>query len=342
MLLVTSFIWGSAIVSQSVGMDSVGPFTFNTVRGILGMASILVYLLLRDAKHLKGRTYQETVYKLAAYGKQLRHSIKNGLVLGVVFFLASTIQQHAFLYTSAGKIGFITAMYVVMVPIVGIFQGKKVKPMTWMCVAGGFVGLYFLSVGPDGLGALNTGDLLCLACAVFFTMHIVFIEKYSQDSDGVVMSCTQFFVAAILSAVMMFVTEEPTLAAIWSAKGSLLYAGILSSGLAYTLQIQGQKHTEASVASLIMCMESVFGVMCSALLLHEMMTSRELLGCVIMFAATVLSQLSEGFSISKKREAHDVVEDVLTALSRAEEEGTRLERPMHRPARNLPGMETAD
>ena len=294
MLMLTALIWGSSFVAQSVGMESVGAFTFNGIRTLMGAAVLLPFILIRDRIQAKSMTAEQVKERKAEDKKILRY----GLVLGVVFCAASNFQQVAFEYSTSGKIAFITALYMFFVPLFGLVLKKKVPWLTWVCVAVGFIGLYFLCIGPAGLGGVNRGDLRALICSVFYAVHILLIEKFAPDVDGIKLSCTQFVVSGVITCILMLLFETPQMSAILSAIVPLLYSGIMSCGLAYTFQIVGQKYTEATVASLIMCMESVFAVLAGALILHEMLSGREIVGCVIMFVAIVVSELS-GFIMSK-------------------------------------------
>jgi drug/metabolite transporter (DMT)-like permease len=223
-----------------------------------------------------------------------------GSMMGLAFFVASNLQQYSLLYTTAGKAAFITTLYIVFVPIAGVFMKKKVQPFVWVGVAIAFVGLYFLSVSPEETG-LNFGDVLTFLCSLFFTVQIILIEKSGSETDGVKLSLLQFIVCGALSVVMMFLFETPKMDDILAAALPLLYAGVLSGGVAYTLQIIGQRNLDATVASLLMSMESVFAVLTAWLLIQEAMTPREIFGCVIMFVAIILAQLAEGLSLKKKR-----------------------------------------
>ena len=289
MLLATAFIWGSSFVAQSVGMESVEAFTFNGIRTLMGAAVLLPFILIRDRVKAK-RTDAPSPESRRAARRQL---LISGALLGIVLCAASNFQQFAFNYSTSGKIAFITALYMFFVPLIGIFLRKKVPLLTWICVVFGFIGLYFLSIDPNDLSAINFGDVLTLICSIFFAVHILLIEKFAPDADGIKLSCIQFFTSGTISCILMFIFETPEPKAIAGAILPLLYSGIMSCGFAYTFQIIGQKYTEATVASLLMCMESVFGVLCGALILHETLSGREILGCVIMFAAIILSQLSE-------------------------------------------------
>lgn len=287
LLLLTAFIWGVAFVAQSEGMEHVDAFSFSGIRMIFGVCVLLPFIIVRDKMQNKKLPDGQ---KTKLFDKKL---LVCGSMLGVVFFCACNLQQFSFYYSSAGKIAFITALYMFFVPLFGLFFKKRVPWLTWVCVAFGFVGLYFLCIDPANLGGINVGDLLAMGCAVFFAVQILMIEKFAPDVDGVKLSCMQFLVAGVMSCICMFVFESPSLTAIGNAIIPLLYAGVMSCGIAYTLQIVGQKFTESTIASLIMCMESVFAVLASALLLNEVLTTREVIGCVIMFVAIILSQVSE-------------------------------------------------
>ncbi len=297
MLMLTALIWGSSFVAQSVGMESVGAFTFSGVRTVLGAIVLVPFILIRD--RLQGRSMTEEQVK-ERKGKN-KKVLRYGAILGVVFCAACNFQQFAFEYSTSGKIAFITALYMFFVPLFGLFLKKRVSWLTWVCVVFGFIGLYFLCIGPGGLGSVNRGDLRALVCSVFYAMHILLVEKFAPDVDGIKLSCVQFAVSGVITCILMFIFETPQASAILSIAVPLLYSGIMSCGLAYTFQIVGQKYTEATVASLIMCLESVFAVLAGALILHEMLTGREIAGCVIMFAAIVVSELSGLITTKWKR-----------------------------------------
>lgn len=292
LLLLTALIWGASFTAQSKGMQSVQAFTFNAVRMTMGAAVLAPFILVRGRLSAK----KLTAAQLAEKKISDRKALWQGALLGVVFFAASNIQQHAFLYTQSGKIAFITALYIFFVPIFSLFIKKRTPLMTWLCVILGFAGLYFLCVDPKDMGELNKGDLLAIGCAAVFALHILLIEKFTAKSDGLRLSAMQFLVGGTLSGIAMFIFEEPKLSGIFDAAVPLLYAGVMSCGVAYTLQIIGQKYTEATVASLLLCMESVFGVLCAAVILGERLTLREVIGCAIMFAAIILSQFSQKFT----------------------------------------------
>lgn len=285
LLFLTAFIWGSAFVAQSVGMDHVGPFTFNCVRSFVGgLVLIPCIAFLRSLKK------KEEGNKVERKTLVTKVELIGGICCGVALFAASNMQQVGILYTTVGKSGFITALYVVIVPILGIFLRKRVPKIIWFCVGLSVVGLYLLCMTGETF-TLNKGDMFILICAVLFSFHILIIDYFSPRGDGVVISCIQFFTCGILSVVLMFATETPNVTDILAAKWPILYAGVLSSGVAYTLQVVAQKNVNPTVASLILCLESVVSALTGWLILHEILSSRELLGCVLMFVAIVLAQI---------------------------------------------------
>jgi len=275
LLLLTATIWGSAFVAQSVGMEHVGPFTFTFSRSIIGGIVLLPCILLL------GKWKKGFATKVEWIG---------GICCGIALCVASNFQQVGIQFTPVGKAGFITALYVVLVPIFGLFLKKRVPILIWGCVGLSVVGLYLLCM-PAGAFTLALGDLLVLICAVLFTVHILVIDHFSPKGDGVVISCIQFFTCGILSGIPMLFFENPSVGNMIDAKWSILYAGVLSSGVAYTLQVVAQKNVNPTVASLIMCLESVVAVLAGWIVLGQDMSSREILGCVLMFVAIVLAQL---------------------------------------------------
>ncbi|MBQ4560559.1 MAG: DMT family transporter [Tyzzerella sp.] len=275
LLLLTATIWGSAFVAQSVGMEHVGPFTFTFSRSIIG-GIVLLPCILFLGKWKKGfATKVEWI---------------GGICCGIALCIANNLQQVGMQYTTVGKAGFITALYVVLVPIFGIFLKKRVSLLIWGCVAVSVVGLYLLCI-PEGAFVLAFGDLLVLLCAVVFSVHILIIDYFSPKGDGVVISCIQFFTCGILSGIPMLFFENPSIGSMIDAKWSILYAGVLSSGVAYTLQVVAQKNVNPTVASLILCLESVVAVLAGWVMLGQGMSSREIWGCILMFAAIVMAQL---------------------------------------------------
>ena len=287
MLLLTAFIWGSSFVAQGMGMEQVQAFTFNGIRTLLGAAVLLPVIAAGEIRKNKKAPVSKEVKK--AENKKV---LKKGTVLGIMLCVAGNLQQFAFNWTSAGKIAFITAFYMLFVPVLGLFLKKKVALPTWLCIVAGVVGLYFLCICGKGLSGINFGDFLAFLCSIAFAVHILTVERFAGDVDSVKLSCVQFAVAGSVTCILMFIFEEPTAAALKASAVPIMYSGFLSCGVAYTLQIVGQKYTESTVASLLMCMESVFGVVCSAIIIKEKMTAWEVLGCVIMFVAIIVSQIN--------------------------------------------------
>ncbi len=293
LLLLTAAIWGVAFVAQSVGMDYVGPFTFNTVRSLIGgIVLIPCIVLLKRINAGSKDTAGAAEHASGNPAGQRKVLLTGGVACGVLLCIASNLQQFGIMYTSVGKSGFITAMYIVLVPVVGIFLKKKVGVKIWCSVAIAVCGLYLLCMTDNGF-SIQKGDLLLLLGAVAFSFHILTIDYFSPKVDGVKMSCIQFFTCGILSMVCMFLFEQPQIGAILQAWMPIVYAGVLSCGVAYTLQIVGQKGMNPTVASLILSTESVISVIAGWLILHQKLSGRELLGCVLMFAAIILVQLPE-------------------------------------------------
>ena len=300
-LLLTAFIWGMAFTAQSAGMEHIGPFTMNCTRSILGGVALLPLIAWNQARAKRkmlvgaGATGaladRETAEMNCAAGIDRRATVIGGVCCGMILAVASSLQQIGIVYTTVGKAGFITTLYIVMVPLVGVVWKKTIKVRVWVSVALAAVGMYLLCMNESF--TVNPGDVYVFFCAVAFTGHILVIDHFSPKADGVAMSCIQFFTCAVLCGIAMFIAEEPTWENIRAAAGPILYAGIMSSGVGYTLQIIGQKYTEPTVASLIMSMESVFAVLGGWLLLNQKMSGRELLGCAVVFVGILLVQLPE-------------------------------------------------
>ena len=280
LLLITAMIWGFAFVAQSVGMKYVGPFTFTCVRSLIG-ALVLLPFIFYSEKH--GRKDRETD------PQERRLLLKGGILCGLLLCLASNFQQFGIKFTTVGKAGFITALYIVLVPLAGLLLGKKSSPFIWAAVLLALCGLYLLCI-TDGF-TIQIGDLLVIVCAFIFTFQILTIDHYAPLVSGVRLSCIQFVVCGILSGIPALLLEHPDITSLLAAWKPVLYAGVLSSGVGYTLQIIGQKELNPTVASLIMSLESCFSAIAGYLVLNQKMTVREIIGCVIMFAAIVLAQL---------------------------------------------------
>lgn len=287
MLILTAFIWGTAFVAQSVGMDHLGPFTFNGVRNLIGGVALLPCIFFLERWNKKEQK-KEPEQEVPGTRKDL---ITGGIACGILLFAASSLQQIGLVYTSAGKAGFITAFYIVIVPVLGIFLHQKAGWKIWTAVAAALAGLYLLCI-TDGF-SVNIGDFYVLLCALLFSLHILVIDHFAPKVDGVKMSCIQFFVCGIVSLVPMFLWEEPRIAGMILSWFPLLYAGVLSCGVAYTLQIVGQKNVNPTVASLLLSLESCFSVLAGWIILGERLSLREGAGCILMFAAIVLAQLPE-------------------------------------------------
>ena len=288
LLVLTALIWGCAFVAQSVGMDYVGPFTFNAVRCLIGAAVLIPVILFMDKSARKSGLTDEEMKSRRGDRKTL---FTGGICCGLALGIASSLQQWGILFTTVGKAGFITAMYIVLVPVFGIFIGKKVRPVIWFCVALAAAGLYFLCMNETF--RLNTGDFLVILGAVCFSVHILVIDHFSPKVDGVRLSAIQFLVAGIVCGIPMLIWECPELPGILAAWMPLLYAGVMSCGVAYTLQIIAQKNVDPTVASLLLSLESVFSVLAGWMILHQSLSIRELFGCVLMFGAIILAQLPE-------------------------------------------------
>lgn len=283
LLLLTALIWGIAFVSQRVGMDYLGPFTFLCSRSILGGLALLPVIILRGSRKSP----------VPAPAGSLRDLLLGGILCGGALFVASALQQIGIQETSVGKAGFLTAMYIVLTPLCGLFVGKKVPLRTWAAVGLAVIGMYFLCLLGSGSTGLSRGDALELLCSLCFTGHILIIDRFAGRVDGVKMSCIQFFVCGLLSGIFMFLFEAPNWSALRAGWLPVAYAGILSSGVGYTLQIIAQKDTDPTVASLLMSLESVFSLLAGWVLLNQRLSGWELLGCGLMFAAIVWVQLPE-------------------------------------------------
>ena len=281
MLLLCTMIWGMAFVAQSVGMEHIGPFTFQAVRCFLAVIGLLPFYMVADRFKNDGKTF-------VSRWKD-KNLWKAGIFCGIPLFIACNLQQMGLVDTDAGKSAFLTAMYIVIVPILGIFLKRKPAKIIPVCVALAVAGLYCLSC--VGVTQINTGDLLLLGCAFAFAVQIIMVEIFGLHVDAMRLNMIQALVCAVLSGVVMFVTETPTWQAIGQCWLPLAYAGFLSMGVAYYLQIVGQKNLDLSVASILLSMESVFAVIFGALLLQEKMTIWEWLGCILMFSALILSQI---------------------------------------------------
>ena len=283
MLLITSIIWGTAFVAQSEGMNYVEPFTYNAMRTLLGgvvLIPVMILFRFSDKRNEKEKS-----------SCSLKNTVIGGICCGIALFIASSFQQAGIAQTTAGKAGFVTALYIVIVPMIGIFLHKKIPLRMWLFIAIALAGFWLLCIKQD-IG-ISSGDLLVFFGAIFFAVHITVIDYFNQkNTDGVLMSCIQFFTAGLLMLICMFIFEKPTIPNIMGAGGTILYAGILSCGVAYTLQILGQKHTNPTLATMLMSLESVFAALSGWLILGEKLSIKEFIGCVLIFAAVILAQLA--------------------------------------------------
>lgn len=277
-ILIATVIWGSAFIAQSVGMDYIGPFTFQTMRSVLAVPFLIIVIFLIErnpAKSIKNWLEPDLW--------------KAGLPCGVALFIAAGLQQMGIVHTTAGKAGFITAMYIVLVPILGVFLRKKPPFTAWIGVLLAVAGLYLLSC--VGVTQVNIGDLYLLGCALGYAVQITLVDQMGTSVDGLRLNCVQSLFCGIFSGIVMFLTEDVIISSILSCWIPLVYAGIFSLGIAFSLQIIGQKHLEPTPAALIMSLESVFAVLFGWLLLHERMSTAELCGCALVFCAVILSQI---------------------------------------------------
>lgn len=297
LLILAALIWGVAFVAQSVGMKYIGPYTFSFIRCMIGgMVLLPVIYFMRDKNSSTKNTGT----------KNNRTLIIGGILCGICLCVATNLQQFGLLYSSSGKAGFITTCYIVMVPIIGIFFKKKTHLNIWIGVLIALIGMYFLCILADDSSVntiheiiylniagirINIGELYLVLCAIAFSFHIITIDHFSPLTDGIKLSCIQFFVSGLLSGIAMLIYEKASMTAVIDALIPILYTGILSSGVAYTLQIIGQKNLNPTVASLLMSLESVISVLAGWIILGQSLSAYEIIGCILIFCAVVLAQL---------------------------------------------------
>lgn len=297
LLLLAAFIWGLSFVAQSEGMKYIGPFAFIGIRSMLAGVSLAVFLGIRAAVTSGKKRREQDTQKVTAETWEAKQAGKKtllagGVSCGIILFVATMLQQIGILHTNEpGKAGFITALYLILVPLAGIFFRKRIGIKVWIAVVLGVCGMYLLCI-TEGF-RMATGDLYLLGCAFVFTVHILVIDYFSPKIDGVAMSCIQFLVCGVFGMTGMFLTETVEIAHILEAWLPLVFSGVFSGGVAYTLQIVAQKDTEPAVASLLMSLESVFAVFGEWLILGQFLTAREFGGCALMFAGILLTQLPE-------------------------------------------------
>ena len=282
-LLLTAFIWGSAFVAQADGMNYVGPLTFLSTRFLLG--GVVLFPVIALTRKI-GRKKDA---RLIPFKAALKTTLRGGIFCGLLLCIASALQQYGLVYTSVSKAGFITTLYVIFVPLFSLFAGKKLGPSLWVAVALATVGLYLLCIN-EGL-VLSFGDTLVFICGIFYALQIMAVDKYAKKSEPVLLSSIQFLTVGVISFLPAMIIEQPSLSALADALLPIAYAGILSSGVAYTLQVFAQKYADPTVAAITMSFESVFAVLSAAVLLNERLSLKEGLGCVIMFTAIILAQI---------------------------------------------------
>lgn len=285
MLVSAAMIWGLSFVAQKQGMEYVEGFTFNGIRSLLGAIVLIPFIVIRAVKN---------PVKLSPVEKKQsrRDNLKGILIVGLMLCIGSNLQQFAFNYIDPGRVGFITALYMLIVPLISFIVYKKKQPVTtWIGVILGVVGLYMICMGGSTSSSLGKGDILALLCSFAFALHIIVIDKFAAKIDCVVLSCGQFFVTGVISCILMFIFESPNIQSIMQAAVPILYAGIMSCGCAFTFQVIGQKYTDPTISSMLLCLESVFSVIFSFIILGERMASVEYIGCAVMFVAIIIAQL---------------------------------------------------
>lgn len=290
-LLLAALFWGTTFVAQSIAMETLQPFTYNACRFLLGAVIVLPAAILTgrtDSRSVNYRT-ASTPDGLSDARTSVRRLLSGGILCGICLFIAGGFQQVGIVYTTAGKSGFITALYIVMVPLLGLFLHRKCSPLVLLSIVLAVFGLYLLCI-KEGF-SVNRGDIITLGSAVSFAFHILSVDHYSPRLNGFQLSCVQFLTAGLLSLIPAFITETPSLSAILSCWMPIAYAGILSCGVAYTLQILGQRDLNPSVAALIMSLESCISAIAGWIVLGDALSPRELSGCLLMFIAIILAQL---------------------------------------------------
>ena len=306
LLLIAAAIWGTAFVAQSVGMDYVEPFTFCFSRSIIGCMVLIpiIYLFERKDKTSKKENTEKTS---ASFLSKNRILILGGIACGICLFAASNLQQFGIMTSTAGKAGFITACYIIIVPVLGIFLKRKTSPLIWLGVVIALVGMFFLCIMPsiknDGGFSFQPGDIQLILCSICFSFHILVIDHFSPKTNGIKLSCIQFLVCGILSGICMLIFETPSMENILNAWLPIMYAGAMSSGIAFKLQIIAQKDLHPTVASLIMSLESVISVLAGFVILNEVLSTYEIIGCVLMFIAIILAQISPSDTSTANTEA---------------------------------------
>ena len=285
-LFIAAFFWGTTFVAQSIGAKHVSAFTYLTGRSYIGTLFLLPFIIVRE-KRAKAKDPSEYTPEKVKARRKLH--IKAGMICGFFLFAASFTQQYGIAYTTTAKASFITTLYVVLVPIFSFFTGKKPAARVWIAVLFSVTGLYLLSI--KGGFRMAFGDSIVMLCSILFALQIMSVNRYADKTDGLKLSCGMFFTVAILATISMFIFEDPDWSSIVKALPAILYAGILSNGVAYTCQVIGQKGVNPTIASLIMCLESVFGALSGWIVLGEGLTVRELTGCILMFTAVLIAEV---------------------------------------------------
>ena len=284
LLLITAVIWGSAFVAQSDGMNYVEPFTYNGIRTLLGGIVLIpvLFLLRKLPRKENGKTAEKA---------PLKTTVTGGVCCGVLFCIAGMLQQYGISMTTAGKAGFVTALYVVIVPVIEFIIFRRTNIKVWICCLIAIAGFYLLCIKENF--SIDLGDILVLICAAVYAVHIMTVDRFvSKNADGTLMACIQFFTAGTIMVICMFIFEKPDLSSILAAWFPICYAGIMSCGVAYTLQIIGQKYTDPTVATLLMSLESVFAALSGWLILNESLSPKELAGCALVFIAVIFAQIN--------------------------------------------------
>lgn len=301
LLTITAAIWGFAFVAQSVGMEYVGPFTFNCTRNLIGALVLLPVIAVSDRlKKTKEKALEQKAEEQSAFqkGQERRSLLIAGLCCGTLLFISTSAQQIGVQYTTVGKAGFITAIYIILVPILGMFFHKKSGMLVWVSVVLAMIGFYFLTM--VGEASFTKGDAFVLLCAFMFSGHILCVDHFAPLVDGVKLACLQFLVCGVWSGIAMLIFETPVWSDILAAWAPILYAGALSSGVGYTLQIIGQKNYNPTVAALIMSLESVFSALAGWALLGQSLSGTEVFGCVLIFAGIILAQIPKEWYAARR------------------------------------------
>ena len=280
LLLLTAVVWGASFIAQSKGVEEISPVAFNGIRSTLGGVVLLPVIWFLDFKKKKSGKKVQKIDKTLIWG---------GIACGILLCSATTLQTAGMIYTSPGKSGFITALYMVLIPIINLFFGKKPRPILIVSVLIAVAGLYLMCI--DSSLSINKGDIMTFGCAFIFAGHILVIDRVSPKVDGVKLACMQFFVCGIINLIWMFFETPPSVQAVMNCTGALAYSGIMSCGVAYTLQIVGQKYAEPSIASISMSLESVFAALGGWIISGNVLSGREFFGCTLVFAAIIVAQL---------------------------------------------------